>query len=255
MTAKAAWPTEADMMGALVADARRLGFSCYPETMGHDLILRAPAGREANGLETGDLIVVEGKLRANLTVLRQAMPPFRRRWWSGTRGAAFYAVAVPSCDGDFTVIAAGLGIVVILVPPPDVTAARARSFGRSERLPPTLFESLPWDEGFRTGLPPWEADLLPVEMASGAPSPRAVTPWKVDAVKLCVAAAARGGVLQSDDFKAHRFVRHRTFVDRGWMRLVRREGRVSTWELVDAADRPDRAYPEIVAALAAQVSA
>lgn len=245
------WKTEAEMLGVLMADARRLGFDVYPETAGHDLLLRAPAGREDTGLCAGDVVAVEGKLRANSTVLRQAMPPFRRRWWSGARGADFYAVALPGHDDDFAAVAAGLGIEVILVRP-----AGEKVQGWSTRVhPATYFEGIRWHEGNRTGLQPLDLPVLRVEIEAGTPAPRVVTPWKVDAVKLCLGAAARGGELRSEDFRGSLHVRHRTFLDRGWMQLVRREGRVSTWMLVDAPDRPDRAYPEIVAALAAQAGA
>lgn len=243
------WATEAEMLGALVADARRLGFEAYPETAGHDLILVAPAGREASGLQAGDTIAVEGKLRANLAVLRQALPPFRRGWLHGTRGAAFYAVAVPGVDDDFRQVAGGLGIEIIIVRP-DGEVSAGRRWARRERLPETHFEGIRWDDGLRTGLAPLELPAIRVEMEAGCPSPRVVTPWKLDAVKLCLTAAARGGEVATADFKALHHLRHRTFVDRGWMRLVRRDGRAAVWALVDAPDRPDRAYPEIVAALA-----
>lgn len=35
------WPTEVAMFGAFQASARALGFTCYPESCGHDLVLRA----------------------------------------------------------------------------------------------------------------------------------------------------------------------------------------------------------------------
>ena len=47
----------------------------------------------------------------------------------------------------------------------------------------------------------------------------------------------------------HGVVNRRTFLDRGW---CERDGK--TWRILDSATRPDRVYPEIVAALAIGVA-
>lgn len=70
----------------------------------------------------------------------------------------------------------------------------------------------------------------------------------IDAVRLCLTTVERGGELRSSDFTGTQ-VRARTFVERGWMSVARREGRITVYQLADHEGRPDRAYPEVVAAL------
>lgn len=231
------WATEAEMFAAFMSEARALGFKCYPESGGHDLILVAPAGIE--GLVEGDQIAVEGKLRDNLCVLHQALPPGALYPARKSQTACdFYAVLVPGTDAMFREVARALGIRVLQQPRQDTT--RSRHYPRHQ-----LAQG--WDDELRVGLPRKRL-LLEVEMDAGLPSPSVITPWKVDAVRLCMTVAERGGELRSTDFVGTQ-VRARTFVERGWMQVVRREGRITVYQLADHEGRPDRAYPEVVAAL------
>jgi hypothetical protein len=235
------WATEAEMFSAFMAEARTLGFCCYPESGGHDLILVAPTGLEAGGLVEGDQIAVEGKLRDNLAVLHQALPPGSLYPARKSQTACdFYAVLVPGAAPEFRDVARALGIRVLQQRP-----GTAPKPPRGWHPPHQLAHG--WEDDMRVGLPRKRL-LLEVEMEAGAPSPRAVTPWKIDAVRLCMTVAERGGELRSSDFTGTQ-VRARTFVERGWMQVVRREGRVTVYQLAEHDGRPDRVYPEVVAAL------
>lgn len=254
---RARWDTEADMFRAFVGEARAHGFRTVPEACGHDLLLvagsRAGAGvrrqwHTALDAEPGDVIALEGKLRPSLAVLRQALPPHRRARFgqdhSGKAGPAadFYAVLVPHWDEDFAEVAAGLDVGIIVMGAPT-----RRSWGGESPA-----EVLRWMIPHRArvvGHPPLPVPDLDVDMDAGQPSPRALTPWKVAAVKLCI--AGRGRELVEADF-ASGPVRRRTFLDRDWMRLVRREGRAGVYALTDKETRPDLAYPEVAAAVLAR---
>lgn len=233
------WATEAEMFAAFMGEAKALGFRCYPESGGHDLILVAPAGIE--GLVEGDQIAVEGKLRDNLAVLHQALPPGALRPARPSQTACdFYAVLVPGTDAMFREVADALGIRV-LVQRPGAKPSTSRGWQPRHQL------AEGWADDLRVGLPRKRL-LLEVDMPAGLPSPSVVTPWKIDAVRLCMTVAERGGELRSTDFTGTQ-VRARTFVERGWMQVVRREGRITVYQLAEHEGRPDRAYPEVVAAL------
>lgn len=238
------------MFRAFVSEMRACGFRAVPEACGHDLLLvagertrDAARGRWSAALdvEPGDVIAVEGKLRPTAAVLRQALPPHRRRDSSGRASPAadFYAVLVPEWDADFGEVAAALDVCVAVMGAPT-----RWSFG-GERPPEILRWAFP-DRARVVGHPPLPVPDLDVDMDAGRPSPRALTPWKIAAVRLCLLGLSRE--LTEADF-ASGPVRKRTFVDRDWIRLVRREGRAGVYALTDRETRPDLAYPEIVDAL------
>jgi hypothetical protein len=243
------------MFADFIAAATLAGFTARPESCGHDLILQAPAAAEnrhphGDGLEGGDIIAIEGKLRPCLEVLHQALPPFRSfrvGWNSGEelRSADFYAVLIPGTPSQkFRELAHALGIVVLCWPPPK--ARRWRPAGVSAW---SDYWHERWSDEYRCyGRP---LDLPPVVVqAAGEPAPRRVTPWKLDAVRICLRHAT--GQLRAKDF-GNTTVRPRTFVDRGWMRVVGRDGRAAIYELVEHPTRPDVVYPEIVAAVRAEL--
>ena len=230
------------MFAAFVGLVEPLGLLPYPESCGHDLVLEVSErfphrGGTADALEVGDLVAVEGKLRANLHLLAQAAPHDRGYRANLRMACDFYAVLSPApCGGDFGDLARMLGIVQIQLSP------EALEGRRGWRLPPFLDEHRAF--GTRPTLPPR------VQMPAGSPSPRSITPWKVAAVRLCL--RGTGAELRSEDFKADDSrgnVRPRTFVERGWMVPDRREGRAYVYRLVDSPTRPDVAYPEVAAAL------
>lgn len=246
------WPSEAAMLTAFAAEAAAMGFRCVPESCGHDLVLIAGPDIEAamrkrhwtaTGIEPGDVIAVEGKLHANITVLRQATPPHRRRWVSIDCAAAdFYAVVLPRFDSDLAEVARALGICCIEMRAP---------FGdwRDRHSGLLRFDI---NEALRChDYPRVRPTHLDIAVTPGLPAPRALTPWKLAAVRFCIDFGPREFVAKDVPSELNL----RTFVDHGWATLVRREGRAGVYALVDHPGRPDRVYPEIVAALHAELGA
>jgi len=233
------WKTEAEMFASFQRWATAAGWVCYPETAGYDLVLVATAAVTDPGVEPGDTVAIEGKLRPNVEVLGQAAPPRVRRSWDAARPEPhFSAVLVPKCTPEFRDVAGLLGVSVIVWP--------------DDPLPPSRrspFQLLLLDrDPAAGGLPLPE---VRVDMVAGHPSPRPVTRWKLAAVRLCLAALADPQHhIRRSDF-VHAGVEPRLWLDRGWMERVGGT-KPAVYRLLDAPGRPDRLYPEIVAALAAQ---
>lgn len=285
------WPSEAAMMEVFQAEAKAWGFRVYPESGGFDLLLEVTAEtlehvgaehaalgasehlhramhpfRAFNGeLEVGDVIAVEGKLRGTFEVLTQAMPRGRltREWTTDKSHAAdWYAVVIPDGPPGFEAVAEACGILVIECLPERPDRA---SFYREAPPPlPAGVTRVSHVHGALrvTGYNRLAVPRLEVEMAAGQPSPRAVTPWKIGAVELCLIAKHRP--LTRADFE-RRQVSAASLVRNGWVECTGR-GPTARWSLtgkgaeriepddngrlVWGARRPDIEYPEIVAALA-----
>lgn len=251
-TATPKWESEAAMLVAFMAEARAMGFRVVPEACGHDLVLvvteplRRPPGshRILPDVEVGDVIAVEGKLRASITLLRQVTPPFRRRWGCTSPATAdFYAAVIPGYDSDFEEAAHALGAAVWVMRPGRPKADRWDYDHAPILASFDLRDELRCVGYGRLAVPDLDVDITP-----GCPSPRQVTAWKIAAVRLCLLGLTRE--LVNADFVDAK-VNRRRFVDSGWV-TVRREGRVGFYILADVQGRPDRVYPEIVAAIEAQ---
>lgn len=225
------WASEAAMFASFIADAKAEGFVAYPETCGHDLVL------EGHGIQ----VVVEGKLRAGLDVLVQALPPWHRRHYFDdppTTGADYYAILTPGSGFDLRDVATALDIVCLDWPPSSEWRGPREDLDLVAKL-----RERPTGPTLQRLRPP-----LAVEQPAGMPSPRSVSHWKVDAVRIALRLRA-GAELRSTDFDGA--AKPQTFVQRGWMKPLRKEGRLTVYALGDRADHaPDRLYPEIVAALA-----
>jgi hypothetical protein len=244
---KPKWTSEAAMLTAFVAEATAMGFRCVPESCGHDLVLIAGPDIEdglrrrhwtTTGIVAGDVVAVEGKLVNNVTVLRQAAPPHRRRWVSlDCAGADFYCIVTPWYDGDFAEVAGALDICVA-----EMRAGSTERYSAAPRL--VRFDIQESHRCFpATTVRPTHLD---VAITPGLPSPRPVTPWKLAAVRFCLS------VGDGREFTAKEMPKElaaRTFADRSWIREVRREGRAAVYVLAEHPRRPDLEYPEIVAAL------
>ena len=146
---------------------------------------------------------------------------------------------VPGYDSDFFDIASGLDICIAAMHP-------GSGGGESYQWPPRLGRVDVLSSARVLGRPRIIVTDLDVEMPAGTPSPRPLTPWKLAAVKLCLHGAG-GAELTDADFAMP--LRRRTFLDNGWIRLVRREGRSGVYVLEDRPGRPDLAYQEITAAI------
>jgi hypothetical protein len=247
---KEKWTSEAAMLTAFCDVVSRMGFRCVPEAGGHDLLLvvgetLSPDGyiRPPECLEPGDVVAVEGKLGCSITLLRQCIPP--HRWRHEGAGADFYACVVPSYDSDFMEVADALDVAVwTMAPQPTEAWRRAHHRGLG------CFDLRHGQRCFPKSRV--EVPFLDVVITPGQPSPRALTPWKVAAVQLCLLGMTRD--LTPEDFRPTP-VRPRTFLDRSWMTVATTQGRsTATWKLLDRFSRPDVVYPEIVAAIEAQAT-
>lgn len=240
------WESEAAMFAAFRDLVEQHGIDFYAEAGGHDALLhvteRWPTADDyQNGLRPGDVVLVEGKLKPTFEVLEQILP--HRRYGTGWSGGDWAAVLVPEAGREFQEVAAACGVVTIVLKPPDAHVPyRPVTYG-----PPALacmhgFHDSLRQYGDRVSVPE-----VNVRQPAGLPSPRVVSQWKIDAVRLCM--RGTGAELRTDDFRYPSAVRAPTFVQQGWMRMVRREGRKAVYELLDHTFRPDKRYPEVVAAL------
>lgn len=270
------------MLEVFQAEAQAWGFRVYPESCGFDVVLEATqdtieriaAVRRGGNhhalaafhddLEVGDVIGCEGKLSGTFEVLAQAMPQGRAGAWETEYTAAcdFYAVVVPTAPAGFDSVAAGCGIVVFYVTPEQ---ERPDGWRGTHKAPAGITRISNASGALR--VMGYNRPALPrveVKMAGGQPAPRAVTPWKIDAVELCLIARSRP--LVRGDF-ARRRVTPTSLVRPGWFACEGR-GKDAQWTLTGVGDsdrfverdgmrfrarlRPDVAYPEIVEALAAE---
>ena len=237
------WATESEMLVAFSDMMKKWGFKVYSETGGHDLLLVVTdrmaipvyQSRSLDCLEAGDIIAVEGKLQASMTLLRQLIPPYKQR--HPGRTADFYVGVVPDHGSDLSPVLEAMGAHLWRFEKP-----------RYERQPPALSAQLYERHrcfGERLALP-----TLEVEIAPGKPSPRVVTPWKIAAVKICMDHTDGKELLVETFSKAG--LRHNLFVDQGWIKMVRKDGRKCVYQLADHPNRPDIHYPEIVDAIRKQ---
>jgi hypothetical protein len=226
------------MCASFQSAATAAGWTAHPEIAGHDLVLVA-GPNVTGGWEPGDHVVVEAKLRAGVDVLVQALPPLSRAGWGRTAPAAHgYFVLVPECTREFREVAAACGVGV------RVWACAAAHL--PERV---VFLSAELRDPVAPGL---VVLARPVAMAAGAPAPRAVTRWKVEAVRLCLRALVHPERLIDRSEFVHVGIDARLWLRRGWLRPVAGE-KPPRYQLTDAEDRPDLLYPEIVEAVREEV--
>jgi len=169
--------------------AKTLGWRVYPETSGFDLLLVAAPEVKTVGARPGEQIGVQAKLTVNMHLFAQAIPNAR-----ANAGPNFFAVLVPSADTDCFAVARRLGVVVF-------TAAMYRKWsdppwqkklGGLEHLIARhhVFDAPAWTPEVEIWTPP------------GVKSPSIITPWKIDAVKLCLLGEKKG-FLTTVDFIEH----------------------------------------------------
>ena len=159
---------EQDLCELLSACARELEWTVYPEQGGWDVLLALPDGSQVG---------VQAKLRPNLDVLAQTIVgrPTTRQRRRRTGVPDVRAVLVPFTTRSFTRVADELEVLVLCG---DFLAGRSKEgaaylrdeVDRAPRIAP--FE--------RVWLPPF----VPTH-AAGVPSPRTVSPWRVEAARLC----------------------------------------------------------------------
>lgn len=171
------------------------GWTVYPEVGGWDLVLvwsgDAPVPEGATAVQPGDQIAVEAKTRANVEALHQAATRSRYR-----RGGSpdFRAVLVPKASRTFQDVAAMLRVGTFTLR--HCGPWTYRNGWERERKIVAAPRHRHDRDGKRLWLPPIVSDG-----PAGEPSPRALTPWRVKALRL-VARAREQGHLTTEDFQA-----------------------------------------------------
>lgn len=236
------YKAERDLCALLSERALEQGWRVFPETGDHDLLLVAGEDVKTMNARPGDQIGVQAKLHANIEVLAQAMPDP----WSET-GPHFHAVLVPVAVREFTSVAGRCGILVM-----EATKriydhgvrkwVRTRGIDHELRyLPPSMrhyYDEMTWHP---------EIEIL---VPAGVKSPRRVTPWKIDAVRLCLEAEKKG-FLTTADF-GHARVSMTVWRQKGWIEPTGEKiGRSKKYRLVDSANPPHLRWPEIAERLRA----
>lgn len=249
--------SEAEIVSKLMDTARREGWSVYPETADFDVLLvstpeipifkiaatRGPHHRMAREtverfeLEPGFMIGVEAKRHANVKVLAQAIS---YGYQSRQRvGPDFRQVLIPRLprkrsngrrveDKSFRQVAKALGV--------GVWTLRHLEDHRPFGLAP--FYASRW-EGKRPWVPPVEPTT-----EGGIPSPRALTKWRVAALRVCNFIDDEGTITRAD-FK--RFgINPSTWIRQGWIVPVGKDGRRTVYAPPDPrpSSYPTRGFEE-----------
>lgn len=241
------WESEAAMLSAFSTMMKAWGFRVVAEHGGHDLLLittdqmNIPVYDRASfsDLVPGDVIAVEGKLQASMTLLRQLVPPHRQRWKEAPT-ADFYVGVVPVRHSDMDTVCNALGIHLWVCQKP-------RTWTRAPSLVPAELLYAGIKDEFRCFGKPIKITDLDVDIPPGTPSPKVLTDWKLRAVQFCMKFSESSEIPKSEFDKAG--IRANFFVDRNWARVVRREGRSPIYQLIENKYRPDLFYPEIADAI------
>lgn len=168
------------------------GWTRYPETAGWDLLLSHD--------ETGIQVGIEAKLSLNAKVLLQALPAHR---WAAEIGPDYRAVLVPAdaCQIGTAGLAAQLGVKVIKISAEEVwgrSDAPTMQWRCDVKLPDencrySNCEWWPWLPAESEKLPEYVPDCI-----AGAPSPVALTLWKIKAIRLMILLERNGSVTRKD---------------------------------------------------------
>ncbi|HHH28818.1 MAG TPA: hypothetical protein ENK57_10810 [Polyangiaceae bacterium] len=236
---------ESQLCEILMKRARAEGWIVYPETAGFDILLVATEETRAvveatrlrrrytgsdDSIRAGDMVGVEAKMSANVTVLAQAIDRGRAR--HSATGPDFriaYVKKVPKGTTDFYDVARELNVGVW-------TLNDATGTGRYSRpLAPPAFR---WMPKRRPKLPP----IVPTGPA-GVPSPMRLTPWRVKALHFLLLIEARGYVT-SEHFRAMK-LDPRIWRER-WLVPDGKEGRLTKYvvRIPKRADFPSRGFED-----------
>ena len=231
--------SEEELCAEFRAEAEKRGWAVYPEAHGDLFLVSGPNCTTRNALDRrcelpeGVQVVVEAKMRGNVQLLRQIADHTDRRM----RQPALVIALVPKVDSDFRRVALRLGAVAI-------DGAR-KSWDRHET----------WVRHVDLRFLAVDVDRIPGNLAvpdlkldvpAGVASPKRWTPWKEQAVRFCM--EFDGKPVMTSSFRDIG-MSMTIWRSKGWIRQVGKDGRRVVYELTEAEDRPDRAFPEIVEAI------
>lgn len=225
---------ESELCNVLIQHARDNGWKVYPETSGFDILLAK------NGIQIG----VQAKLKDNLEVLAQAID------WNNKYSDYRYATAepdiravlVPTASRDFYKIASALGIYIIkgATLKWDHYRGTCEWVGEIDRQ--TSLDK--YNRKYLTNPKKkcWTPDIE-IDVPAGVKSPKQVTPWKVNSVRLCFLLRERG-YLTSKDFKEVR-VAISLWKDKWLVNSGEKDGKLTKYVIRKNVKLPDELYPEI----------
>lgn len=178
--------------------AREDGWTVYPECGAWDLVLVWERDDEALGdigprsVRYGDQVAVEAKTRANFKAICQCADRGPTPCSSTTYARAtpnWIAVLAPSIPNGFGTVAGLIGYETI-----DLEAVEGRAADEWRRGPS-------WRPNSKHRMDPekrlWTPPIVP-DVAGGQPSPSALTPWRIAALRMCVVLRHRGWVSKHD---------------------------------------------------------
>lgn len=172
-------------------------FVVYPEVGDWDIVAVALDGSQLG---------VQAKMKPNIKVLYQAI----RRPYNGPR---YRSVLVPKASREFRHVARSLGLYVF------TSRMNLTMPGYTNLI--TLGGLKVW-EGRPLWLPP-----VPSTEKAGTSSPRQLTRWRVQAIKLCLRLKEQG-YITSKDFKEFGISKH-TWVVNKWIRPYGKKGRLKCY--------------------------
>lgn len=241
------YTSENELCRGFAEYAQELGWKVYPETSNQDMLLIATDKVEIAGASAGTQIGVQAKMVDNLDVLAQAMPSVEEK------GPHYHAVLVPRAKENFKYLARRLRIVIFT----------GMEFTYPEQQDYRKWRDKTWLKSFRGNLtslprayqlyydePLWHPDIE-IWTPPGVKSPKSLSPWKINSVRLCLHGLKKG-YLTSADFKEFNISMKR-WVDSKWIvDTGEKHWRYKKFVLNTGAGAPHEKWPEIAEAIKAE---
>ena len=194
---KEPFKTEADLCAVFIKDATKIGWKCYPETAGFDILAVNEHGHQCG---------IEAKLKLNLKVIEQIMP---LAWYADnemTSGPNHRAILVPNADSPALVSLlhhAGVSVISRRTYFDDFVGGMFNAEPMYDHNPKTLC-TLP--------------EYMP-EVPAGVPSPVQLTRWKIGALRVMAILEYDGFILRRD-FSDLKIDPRRWCSGDGWLRPI-----------------------------------
>lgn len=265
--------TESEICARFAEVAREDGWTVYPERAKWDLVLvwehddplihdghvswsakRAIRGgrktwedlqksdlRDRDFVQPGDQFAIEAKKRADAAALCQCLNRLKRRGMTPS-GPDFTGIVAQTISNPVQELCRRWHDIDTF----EIDKLERSDFDRWLREPPLIEPGRTNRRDYDKRL--WLPPVVPENVVAGEPSPSALTPWRIAALRLCVVLRCRGYVTKQD-FDRHDAGRPNTWKTRRWIRtdgsirLVNeangREYSYNKYVPIDGADLPD----------------
>jgi len=249
---------EAELCSLFIEAAREDGWTAYPEVGEWDIMLvwegdpidsieesnSSYRGKAIWTLETGDQMGVEAKVRATTDAIMQAVGRNKHSdtgsgYNNNPVGPAYKAVLAPKVSPSYSQICRLLKLGSF--DHRNYGSWKHRKWSRDMdriKIRPARFSRLEYEKGL------WLPPIVPTSVVAGSPSPRPLTHWRAQALRLCAHLREHGEVT-SKDFKEFNIDinRWRNQGVRSWLvDTGRRDGRSYIYEM---ADPLPRGFPDV----------